>query len=100
MHGLVGTQHDVEGPPCAGARDPSDSSFIFDASRPMLPRILEQLREESEENTAPNRPPPTLKMANGLTKTASSPCTFGADGSPLPGQVARQLMQMQMTAEL
>ena len=71
----------------AGAKDPKDD-INFDPSRPMLPRILEQLKEEAEENEAPNNP----RRASGLAKMASSPCTFGPDGrSPLPGHLTAAL---------
>jgi hypothetical protein len=71
----------------AGAKDPKDD-INFDPSRPMLPRILEQLREEAEENEAPNKP----RRASGLAKMASSPCTFGPDGrAPLPGHLTAAL---------
>ena len=79
----------------AGAKDPKDD-INFDPSRPMLPRILEQLREEAEENEAPNKP----RRASGLAKMASSPCTFGPDGSsPLPGHLASELRGLSIAAE-
>ena len=81
---------------CAGAKDSSDSSFTFDASRPMLPRILEQLRDEAAENIARNRRPPA-PMPSGMIKMASAPCTFGPDGKPLPCEA---VMRMRMTADL
>ncbi len=83
-------------PKYAGARDPTDTTFIFDASRPMLPRILEQLRDEGGENVAPNHPrhkPRSLDM----TRQSSSPCSFGPDGTP---QLPEKLSQMRMTADV
>ena len=62
----------------------------------MLPRILEQLRDEGGENAAPNHPrhkPRSLDM----TRQSSSPCSFGPDGSP---QLPEKLSQMRMTADV
>ena len=77
----------------AGAQDPSDAVFTFDASRPMLPRILEQLREDTEENVGPNSRPP-VPTGPGLAKRATSPGCFGLDGRP------SQPTQMQATADV
>lgn len=77
----------------AGAQDPSDAVFTFDASRPMLPRILDQLREDTEENVAPNRRPP-VPAGPGLAKRATSPGCFGLDRRP------SQPTQMRATADV
>jgi len=82
---------------CAGAKDPSDSSFTFDASRPMLPRILEQLRDEAAENVARNNRRPPAPMPSGMPKMASAPCTLGPDGKLLPCDA---FMRMRMTADV
>lgn len=80
----------------AGARDPLDSTFTFDASRPMLPRILEQLRDETSDNAAPNRHLAVPRI-EGLTKQATSSCSFGADERP---ELSEKLSHMHMTADL
>jgi len=82
---------------CAGAKDPLDSSFTFDASRPMLPRILEQLRDEAAENVARSNRRPPAPMPSGMAKMASAPCTFGPDGKLLPCDA---FMRMRMTADV
>ena len=80
----------------AGARDPLDSSFTFDATRPMLPRILEQLRDEGGENAAQNRPRHRPKSMD-MTRQASSPCSFGPDEG---AQLHEHLSHMRMTADV
>ncbi len=62
----------------------------------MLPRILEQLREDGGENVAPNRPRHKPRSMD-MTRQSSSPCTFGPDGIPL---LPEKLSQMRMTADV
>lgn len=76
-----------------GAEDPSDTVFTFDASRPMLPRILEQLREDTEENVAPNRRP-LVPAGPGLAKRTTFSGCFGPDRRP------SQPTQMRATADV
>ena len=77
----------------AGAEDPSDTVFTFDASRPMLPRILEQLREDTGENVAPNRRP-LVPAGPGLAKRTTFSGCFAPDRRP------SQPTQMRATADM
>ena len=62
----------------------------------MLPRILEQLRDEPSEKVAPNRHR-SVPRIEGLTKQGSAPGSFSADGKP---ELSKKLSHMHLTAEM